>query len=67
MIVLNLTVGGVTPPVGRLMYMACSALEVRLQHFTVEGMPLILALIAVLMLISFFPQLVLFLPDALMG
>ena len=65
--VVNLTIGGVTPPVGTLMYTTCSILNVRLQRFTVEGMPLILALVAVLMLISFFPQLVLFLPNALMG
>jgi tripartite ATP-independent transporter DctM subunit len=65
--VVNLTIGGVTPPVGTLMYTTCSILNVRLQRFTVEGLPLILALIAVLMLISFFPQLVLFLPNTLMG
>jgi tripartite ATP-independent transporter DctM subunit len=65
--VVNLTIGGVTPPVGTLMYTTCSILNVRLQRFTVEGLPLIMALIAVLMLISFFPQLVLFLPNALMG
>ncbi len=49
------------------MYTTCSILNVRLQRFTVEGMPLILTLIAVLLLISFFPQIVLFLPNALMG
>jgi tripartite ATP-independent transporter DctM subunit len=66
-LVLNLTIGGVTPPVGTVMYVSCSILRVPLDRFTVEAMPLILALFAVLFFITYFPQAVLFLPDVWMG
>lgn len=66
-LVVNLTIGGVTPPVGTLMYTTCTILNVRLSRFAIEGLPLILAMVAVLMLITYVPGLVLFLPNALMG
>lgn len=66
-LVVNLTIGGVTPPVGTMMYTACGILGVKLSRFAIEGAPLILALISVLALITLVPGLVLFLPNALMG
>ena len=66
-LVVNLTIGGVTPPVGTMMYTACTILNVRLSRFAAEGWPLILAMVAVLALITYVPALVLFVPDALMG
>jgi tripartite ATP-independent transporter DctM subunit len=66
-LVVNLTIGGVTPPVGTMMYTACSVLGVRLTRFTAEGWPLILAMVIVLGLITLHPPLVTALPDALMG
>jgi tripartite ATP-independent transporter DctM subunit len=66
-LVVNLTIGGVTPPVGTLMYTTCTILNVRLSRFAVEGLPLILAMVGVLALITYVPALVLFLPNALMG
>jgi tripartite ATP-independent transporter DctM subunit len=65
--VVNLTVGGVTPPVGTMMYTACGILGVKLADFAIEGMPLIAAMIGVLALITLWPPLVLFVPNALMG
>jgi TRAP-type C4-dicarboxylate transport system permease large subunit len=66
-IVVNLTIGGVTPPVGTLMYTTTTILRVPLERFAVEAFPLILSLFAVLFLITYMPQLVLFLPNLLMG
>jgi tripartite ATP-independent transporter DctM subunit len=66
-LVVNLTIGGVTPPVGTVMYVSCSILRVPLNRFTVEALPLILAMFAVLFVITYFPQAVLFLPDLWMG
>jgi tripartite ATP-independent transporter DctM subunit len=66
-IVVNLTIGGVTPPVGTLMYTTTTILRVPLERFAVEAFPLILSLFAVLFLITYVPQLVLFLPNLLMG
>jgi len=66
-VVVNLTIGGVTPPVGTLMYTTTTILGVPLQRFAVEGLPLILSLIAVLALITYVPGLVLWLPNLMMG
>jgi tripartite ATP-independent transporter DctM subunit len=65
--VVNLTIGGVTPPVGTMMYTACGILGVKLSRFAIEGAPLILAMIFVLAVISLIPDLVLALPNYLMG
>ncbi len=65
--VVNLTIGGVTPPVGTLMYTTSTIMGVRLDDFARESLPLLAAMIGVLLLITFVPQLVLFLPDRLMG
>ncbi len=65
--VVNLTIGGVTPPVGTLMYTTSTIMGVRLDAFAREALPLLAALFVVLLLITFIPQLVLFLPNRLMG
>ena len=64
--VLNLTIGGVTPPVGTLAFTACSVLKVPSSEYTREAMPLLLTLLGVLALVTFVPQLSLFLPNLLM-
>jgi tripartite ATP-independent transporter DctM subunit len=66
-VVVNLTIGGVTPPVGTLMYTTCTIMRVSLEKFTVEALPLLLALFGVLFLITYAPQLVLWLPNLMMG
>jgi tripartite ATP-independent transporter DctM subunit len=65
--VVNLTIGGVTPPVGTLMFVSCSILRVPVQRFTVEALPLLVSMFIVLALITYFPGLVLWLPNRLMG
>jgi tripartite ATP-independent transporter DctM subunit len=66
MMVVNLTIGGVTPPVGTMMFTTCTILQVRIEQFTREGWPFIVALFVVLGLLTYFPQIVLWLPDTLM-
>jgi tripartite ATP-independent transporter DctM subunit len=66
-IVLNLTIGGVTPPVGTLMYITTTVLQTRIEAFTREALPFLAALIAVLALTTFVPEIVLWLPRWLMG
>ena len=66
-IVLNLTIGGVTPPVGTLMYTTSAILRVPLERFTVEALPFLAAMFAVLLLITFIPGLVLWLPNWAFG
>lgn len=65
--VVNLTIGGVTPPVGTLMFTSCSVLGVRVSEFVREAWPFFCALLAVLLLLVLVPQTVTILPDLLMG
>lgn len=65
--VMNLTLGGVTPPVGTMMFTTCSILRVKVETFVAEAWPFILTLFAVLALVTFVPGLVTWLPTLLMG
>lgn len=60
---LNLEIGAVTPPVGVVMYTAISIVDVPLERYTREALPLFAALVAVLLLITFVPALSLTLPN----
>ena len=65
--VVNLTLGGITPPVGTMMFTTCSILRVKIENFTKEGWPLMAAMLIVLILITYIPGLVTWLPTRLMG
>lgn len=65
--VINLTLGGVTPPVGTMMFTSCSILQVKIETFVREGWPFMLAMFAVLALVTAVPGLVTWLPTRLMG
>jgi tripartite ATP-independent transporter DctM subunit len=64
--VFNLTLGGVTPPVGTLLFTASNVLKVPLMETVKESLPLLLALLALLALLTIVPQISLFLPSLLM-
>lgn len=61
--VLNLTLGGLTPPLGTLMFVACSVAQVPVGRFVREAVPFILVLVAALLLITYVPAIALWLPD----
>lgn len=61
------TFGGMTPPVGISMYAVCGILGCSFVDYSRELLPLALAVIAVVLTIIFIPDLVLFLPNWLMG
>ena len=65
--ILNISLGGLTPPVGGLMFITCSILNVRIVDFARAMVPLFAAQLLVLLLLVLFPPLVLFLPNLLMG
>ena len=65
--VVNLTIGGVTPPVGTLMFTSCSVLGVSVAEYMREAWLFFVALVAVLLLLVLVPQTVTFLPNLLMG
>ncbi len=64
--VLNLTIAGVTPPLGTLMYTSCSITGVSIHQFTKEAVPFLVVLLIILFLVTFAPSLVLLLPDLIM-
>lgn len=65
--VVNLTIGAVTPPVGTILYTVCSITGTPVSEFTKEVIPFVGALILVLLLITYVPWIVLFLPNLIMG
>lgn len=64
---INLTIGGCTPPFGTMMFLCCSLLEIPVIDYIKESIPFILALVAALLLCTFIPPLVTFIPNLLMG
>jgi C4-dicarboxylate transporter DctM subunit len=64
---LNLMIGLLTPPVGMTLYVMVSLAEVSVAEFTRECAIFMLALLVVLILITYIPGLVTFLPQVVMG
>ena len=63
--VVNITIGGLTPPFGTLMFIVCGALNLEIPEFIKSVMPFLLALLIVLAMITFIPGLASFLPNLL--
>jgi tripartite ATP-independent transporter DctM subunit len=61
------TIGNFTPPVGAAMYVVCSILRCPVGAYAREGLPFLLAVLAVTVLLVFVPGIVLALPNALFG
>ncbi|MBU8539151.1 TRAP transporter large permease [Roseomonas tokyonensis] len=59
----TVTLGGMTPPVGVAMYTVCGMLDCPMDEYTREALPFLAAVIALIVLMVFWPGLVLFLPN----
>nr|WP_326498604.1 TRAP transporter large permease [Catenovulum sp. TS8] len=59
------TFGGTTPPVGVAMYTVCNIMKCPLETFLKDAAPFYLAVIVLVVLLAMFPSLVMFLPDNL--
>ncbi len=66
-LVTNLTIAGVTPPVGQMMFISSQVLRVPMEDYTMEVLPFLAAMLVVLLLLTLFPQITLWLPDLLYG
>lgn len=64
---LNTMIGLITPPVGMNMYITSYLAKATTSEFTREVVPFIVALVLVLLLITYVPALTLFLPNLIMG
>lgn len=61
------TFGGMTPPVGVSMFTVCGILKCSYKDYTIESIPLFIAVLAVVVIMILFPEVVMFLPNAMMG
>jgi TRAP-type C4-dicarboxylate transport system permease large subunit len=63
--VLNLSVGLCTPPVGSVLFIGCSVSNISIERVVRPLIPLFIAMITVLMLVTYWPALSLWLPGML--
>ena len=61
-VILNLMIGLLTPPVGMVLYVLADVAGVRFEQCVKATMPFLVPLVIVLLLIAFFPQIALWLP-----
>jgi TRAP-type C4-dicarboxylate transport system permease large subunit len=64
-VVVNMMIGLVTPPFGMLLFVTNALTGISLRDMVREGLPFTLLLIFSLLLITLFPQIVLWLPQSL--
>lgn len=62
-IIVNIMIGGITPPFGSMMFTTCSITKVSVGDFMKEIWPFIIALLLVLIVITYVPAIVMFLPN----
>ncbi len=63
--VLNLSVGLCTPPVGSVLFIGCSVANIRIEQVVKPLLPMFIVMIIVLLLVTYIPQLSLWLPEML--
>jgi tripartite ATP-independent transporter DctM subunit len=64
---LNVMIGMLTPPLGVVLYVSANIAEVKFERVLKDIVPFYIPLVAVLLLITYIPDLVLWLPNLLMG
>ena len=62
----NLTIAGFTPPVGTMMFIVLAITKTKMEDYIRECWPFLIALVIVLMLITYFPWIVLVVPNFFM-
>ena len=62
---INLTIAGVTPPFGNMMFISTSIAKVKIEDYTKEALPYIIALFIVLALVTYIPEISLLVPHLL--
>jgi C4-dicarboxylate transporter DctM subunit len=65
MMIFNLSIGFITPPVGSNLFVACGITGMKFEDLVKSIWPFLLALIVALLLVTFIPQITLFLPNLL--
>lgn len=63
--IVNIMIGGITPPFGSMMFTTCAITGATVGDFVKEIMPFIFALLIVLVIVTYMPSVVMFLPNLL--
>ncbi len=66
-LILNLGIGLCTPPVGGALFVGCAIGKVSIEKVTKALIPFYITMIVVLLMVTFVPQIVMFLPNLLFG
>jgi tripartite ATP-independent transporter DctM subunit len=66
-IVMNLTIGAVTPPIGTIMNTVCSITRTPIGEFSRESLPFLVGMVVALLLVTLVPAISLTLPNAVFG
>src|SRR5690625_2544961 len=64
MMILNLCIGLSTPPVGSILFIGCSIADISIRRVIRPLLPMVAAMLIALMIISYVPQITLWLPRA---
>jgi C4-dicarboxylate transporter DctM subunit len=67
MLIMNLAIGLVTPPVGVVLFVCCNIAKVSIGRISKAIVPLLIAMVIVLILVSYVPQITMFLPNLVSG
>ncbi|MGL4790767.1 MAG: SLC13 family permease, partial [Anaerotignaceae bacterium] len=65
MLILNLGIGSVTPPVGSCLFVGCRVGEVKIEGVTKYIVPIFVAMVIALLLVTFIPAISMSIPRAL--
>ena len=65
MIVMNLAVGTITPPVGNVLFVGCSVAELEIEDVMTKMLPFYGAIVVALIMVTFIPSISLWLPKLL--
>lgn len=64
--VINIMIGTITPPVGTIMYVVCALGKISIGQFAKEVWPFIIALVIALMIVTYVPEVAMWLPNLMM-
>lgn len=62
-VIVNIMIGGITPPFGSMMFLTCSLVKVKIIDFIKEIIPFVFSLLLVLLILTYFPIVSTFLPN----
>lgn len=66
MMMLNLGIGLCTPPVGTVLFTGCAIADMKIEKVSRAILPLYIPMVIVLLLVTYVPELTMFLPNLLM-